>query len=142
MDASDLVEKYKRDGHFDSVRKELLNSFRNDPSGTGNRLEELLSQLIDIKMKDDPASVAENPAKFVALTQASLAKHQLGEKISGYNKYSTSGNNQSATKSPGEDNVISQIDDILNGYVSKAVTNSEDLRRDLEKSLSGIEKNH
>ncbi|VEU21719.1 DEKNAAC102769 [Brettanomyces naardenensis] len=145
MKSRDLVNKYKRQGHFDSKRRQLLEEFQEGSSGVKDKLDELLVKLIDLKTEKNPELLVENRGKLVALIQASLTKERMysGPTQEGITDYSGLKSDNGRTNT-GKDNteeeneIIKEINRLLNGYVSDVVTNNEGLNKELEDSLNEL----
>ncbi|QPG74884.1 hypothetical protein FOA43_002221 [Brettanomyces nanus] len=153
MDNSNIVEQYKLQGHFDSKRKQLLDEFQNGTSGVKGKLDDLLEELVDLKVQANPELVVENRGKLVAQIQASLTKQQMYSRPTpkgprGLNHSAPRltkveagpSETPSSTITQKEADIIKQINELLNGYVKEVVSGNEQLNKDLEQSLARIER--
>lgn len=139
MGYADIADQYKSEGKFDLKRRQLLDKFQNDTSGIKDKLNQLLEQLVDLKIEENPELLVENRGKLVAVIQASLTKQQLGKRLAGFKSKNDISSNESLEHgSVQQQKIIDEISKLLNQYVSETVTHNDELEHGLEDELSQI----
>lgn len=76
MEQRELVSRFKRDGLFDSKRREWFERFETDDA-SHRELGELIEKVIKLKIKKDPDLLTKNKSKVSALIQTELVKRQV-----------------------------------------------------------------
>lgn len=74
LDANELVRRYKREGHFDKKRKELLDQFKLSPEY--KQLLESLKSDVESRVKQDPLVLLDSSkrAQAVALAEGTATR--------------------------------------------------------------------
>ncbi|ODV85874.1 hypothetical protein CANARDRAFT_7237 [[Candida] arabinofermentans NRRL YB-2248] len=153
----ELITKYKRKGYFDTKRKQLISNFttsetENDVS-MNFKLDELIDKLIDLKVRQDPSILAKNKGKLAALVQTALINEQFktqrvkSNQNNNTTKSNTSYYDQSDLRYSGRNNdsseeqeIISEINQLLNKYVVAAVDENVEFGEGLVSDLNVLNK--
>ena len=140
MNTEDIIEKYKREGHFDNKRRELFEKFTSNNENS-EKLSKLLEKVIKIKISKDPDIIFKNNGKISAIIQTELVKRHISKKNSDNNNNNNNNNNndkiinssikENNNKSEESDllELFDEINSILDEYANSVeIVNTDELK--------------
>ena len=136
MNTEDIIEKYKREGHFDNKRRELFEKFTSNNENS-EKLSKLLEKVIKIKISKDPDIIFKNNGKISAIIQTELVKRHVSKKNSDNSNNNNNNNNnnnsmkENINKSEESDllELFDEINSILDEYANSVeIVNTDELK--------------
>ena len=130
MNTEDIIEKYKREGHFDNKRRELFEKFTSNNENS-EKLSKLLEKVIKIKISKDPDIIFKNNGKISAIIQTELVKRHISKKNSDNNNKINNSMKENINKSEESDllELFDEINSILDEYANSVeIVNTDELK--------------
>lgn len=117
---SDRIAQYKRDGHFDSQRRVLLDQF----AALESQLEPLVADLVQNAIEMDPSIVTRTNAKLGAIVKSRLL--QYAKQAADKPAFFPAGQEESSPLQR-ERQLLAQIHTLIESYVQSSVYSNEEL---------------
>lgn len=139
MDQKELIAEYKKQGNFDSKRKELFDAFVSDKTRQ-MELSQFINQLVKLKISKDPDLFGKNRGKLSALIQTELVKRHVEKEK---DKFKLSTDNTTITPdltALSEIELLDHINSLLDSF-AESIKNNEEIQQEMITQLELCKQN-